>query len=66
VRNPAARADPERTAAATFERDRRKSAVLTRARRLVLRTTWIELNDEPYALVARIAEALADATPSRG
>jgi very-short-patch-repair endonuclease len=46
---------------AAFERDRRRDAVLTRARYLVLRTTWHELTQQPYALVARIAEALAGA-----
>ncbi|MDQ3678302.1 MAG: endonuclease domain-containing protein [Actinomycetota bacterium] len=44
---------------AAFERDRRKDAALTRAGYLVLRTTWHELTNEPHALVARIAEALA-------
>ena len=42
-----------------FERDRRRDSVLTRAGYLVLRTTWHELTAQPYALVARIAEALA-------
>jgi len=44
---------------AAFERDRRRDALLTRAGYLVLRTTWLELTAQPYALVARIAEALA-------
>ncbi len=44
---------------AAFERDRRRDAILTRAGYLVLRTTWRELTEEPHALVARIAEALA-------
>jgi very-short-patch-repair endonuclease len=43
---------------AAFERDRRKTAALTRAQYVVLRTTWYELRREPYALVARTAEAL--------
>lgn len=43
---------------AAFERDRRKDAVVTRAGYFVLRTTWRELVEQPYALVARIAEAL--------
>lgn len=44
---------------AAFERDRRKMADLTRRRYLVLRTTWTELTQRPYALIARTAEALA-------
>ena len=44
---------------AAFERDRRKTADLTRARYLVLRTTWNELTRHSHALIARIAEALA-------
>jgi very-short-patch-repair endonuclease len=44
---------------AAFERDRRKTTHLTRNRYLVLRTTWTELTGQPYALIARTAEALA-------
>ena len=44
---------------AAFERDRKKTAYLTRGRYLVLRTTWTELTRQPYALIARVAEALA-------
>lgn len=44
---------------AAFERDRKKTADLTRRRYLVLRTTSNELTRQPYVLVARIAEALA-------
>ena len=44
---------------AAFERDRRRTAALTRGRYLVLRTTWGELTRESHALVARTAEALA-------
>lgn len=44
---------------AAFERDRRKTADLTRGRYLVPRTTWTELTKQPYALVARTAEALS-------
>lgn len=44
---------------AAFERDRKKTAHLTRDRYLVLRTTWTELTRQPYALIARVAEALA-------
>lgn len=55
---------------AAFERDRRKTSDLTRARHLVLRSTWAELTTQPYALVARVAEALSGgaptASPARG
>jgi very-short-patch-repair endonuclease len=44
---------------AAFERDRTKTAALTRGRYVVLRTTWRELTGESHALVARTAEALA-------
>jgi len=44
---------------AAFERDRRRDAAHTRARYVVLRTTWRELTGEPCVLVARIAETLA-------
>lgn len=43
---------------AAFERDRRKTAALTRAHYVVLRTTWREMTGESHALVARAAEAL--------
>jgi very-short-patch-repair endonuclease len=46
---------------AAFERDRRKTAALTRGRYLVLRTTWRELTHESHALVARTSQALARA-----
>jgi very-short-patch-repair endonuclease len=42
-----------------FERDRRKTAALTRNRYVVLRTTWNELTHQSHALIARTAEALA-------
>jgi very-short-patch-repair endonuclease len=48
-----------------FERDRRKDRHLRRAGIDVMRVTWRQLEAEPYALVARIAEALARAG-SRG
>ncbi|MFP5363074.1 MAG: DUF559 domain-containing protein [Thermoleophilia bacterium] len=51
---------------AAFDRDRSKTAQLTRRRYLVLRTTWTELTRQPYALVARTAEALSAGTPPRG
>jgi very-short-patch-repair endonuclease len=44
---------------AAFERDRRRTAALTRGRYIVLRTTWRELTHESHALVARTSEALA-------
>jgi very-short-patch-repair endonuclease len=44
---------------AAFERDRRRTAALTRGRYVVLRTTWRELTKESHALVARMSEALA-------
>jgi hypothetical protein len=44
---------------AAFERDRTRTAVLQRARYVVLRTTWNELTEASHALVARTAEALA-------
>jgi very-short-patch-repair endonuclease len=44
---------------AAFERDRRKDADLRRAGVDTMRVTWRQLEEEPYALVARIAEALA-------
>jgi very-short-patch-repair endonuclease len=44
---------------AAFERDRRKTSDLTRGRYLVLRTTWTELTQRSYALIARSAEALS-------
>lgn len=44
---------------AAFERDRRKTSDLTRGRYLVLRSTWTELTKHSYALIARVAEALA-------
>jgi very-short-patch-repair endonuclease len=47
-----------------FERDRSRTARLTRARHLVLRTTWSELTSQPYALVARVAEALSAGVPT--
>ncbi|MGH2942482.1 MAG: DUF559 domain-containing protein, partial [Solirubrobacteraceae bacterium] len=47
---------------AAFERDRRRTAALTRGRYVVLRTTWHELTRQSHALVARTAEALALAT----
>jgi very-short-patch-repair endonuclease len=42
-----------------FERDRRKDADLLAAGHRVLRVTWRQLADEPHAVVARVASALA-------
>jgi very-short-patch-repair endonuclease len=42
-----------------FERDRRKDAELTAHRFRVIRLTWRQLTDEPEALVAVLAAALA-------
>jgi very-short-patch-repair endonuclease len=44
---------------AAFERDRRRTAALTRENYVVLRATRTELTRESHALVARTAEALA-------
>lgn len=51
---------------AAFERDRRKTAALTRGRYVVLRATWNELTRQSHALVARIAEALALSARAKG
>ena len=48
---------------AAFERDRRRTAALQRARHVVLRTTWNELTRESHALIARTAEALVAQRP---
>ncbi len=50
---------------AAFERDRRKSAYLTRRQITVVRTTWTELTQRSHYLVARIAEAIALNTRAR-
>lgn len=42
-----------------FERDRRKDQRLRRLGVDVMRITWRQLEEEPYALIARIAAALA-------
>lgn len=44
---------------AAFERDRRKASVLTAAGLRVLQGTWEQAQEEPLALIARIATALA-------
>ena len=50
---------------AAFERDRRKTADLTRRRFIVVRTTWTELTKRSHFLIARIAEAIALSTRDR-
>lgn len=46
-----------------FERDRRKDAVLRAAGFDVIRVTWLQMQDEPYAVISRLAQALARAEP---
>jgi very-short-patch-repair endonuclease len=46
---------------AAFERDRRKDQRLAAAGFTVIRVTWRQLRDEPVAVTARIAQALARA-----
>jgi very-short-patch-repair endonuclease len=46
---------------AAFERDRRRDQVLAAAGFRVIRITWLQLQREPLAVVARIAQALATA-----
>jgi very-short-patch-repair endonuclease len=43
----------------SFESDRRRDQVLVAAGYRVIRVTWRQLTEEPFALVARIAQALA-------
>ena len=44
---------------AAFERDRRRDADLAALGYTVVRVTWRQLVDEPAAVVARVAQALA-------
>ncbi len=44
---------------AAFERDRRKQTVLAAAGYIVMRVTWRQLDEEPLAVIASIAQALA-------
>lgn len=44
-----------------FEHDRRKGAALAAAGILVIRVTWRQIESEPLAVVARLAQALARA-----
>jgi very-short-patch-repair endonuclease len=48
-----------RSSRASFERDRERDAVLAASGYTVLRVTWRQLVNEPEAVVARIAGALA-------
>ena len=43
---------------AAFESDRRRDAKLVAAGYRVIRVTWLQLQHEPYAVIARIAQAL--------
>ncbi len=47
---------------AAFERDRRRDQILTAAGYRVIRVTWRQLRDEPVAVIARLAQALARLT----
>ncbi len=49
-----------------FEHDRRKDAALRAAGLATMRVTWRQLESEPYAVVARVAQALAWAAAQRG
>jgi very-short-patch-repair endonuclease len=42
-----------------FERDRRRDQVLVAAGYRVIRITWRQLTQEPYGVIARLAQALA-------
>jgi very-short-patch-repair endonuclease len=46
----------------SFESDRRRDQLLVAAGYRVVRVTWIQLRDEPIAVIASIAQALAPAT----
>lgn len=45
-----------------FEHDRRKDATLRAAGLAAMRVTWNQMDREPYAVVARLAQALANAS----
>jgi hypothetical protein len=49
---------------AALERDTRKAAMFTAAGLTVSYLTWLQMEREPYAVVARIAQALARAGPA--
>ena len=42
-----------------FEHDRRKDAALRAAGVTTMRVTWRQIEDEPLAVIARIAQAMA-------
>ncbi|HZE05157.1 MAG TPA: DUF559 domain-containing protein, partial [Solirubrobacteraceae bacterium] len=44
---------------AAFERDRRRDQRLAAEGYVIVRITWRQLRDEPLAVVARLAQALA-------
>jgi hypothetical protein len=46
---------------AALERDTRKAARLTAAGLVVSYLTWLQMEHEPYAVVARVAQTLARA-----
>jgi len=50
---------------AAFERDTRKGAKLTAAGLTVVYVTWRQMDEEPYAVVARVAQVLAVAQTRR-
>jgi very-short-patch-repair endonuclease len=43
---------------AAFERDRQKDAQLQASGLATMRVTWLQMEDEPYAVIARLARAL--------
>jgi very-short-patch-repair endonuclease len=51
---------------AAFENDRRRDATLVGAGYRVIRVTWLQLQHEPFAVVANIARALAQAHDPSG
>jgi hypothetical protein len=50
---------------ASLERDTRKGARLTAAGVIVSYVTWLQMEREPYAVVARVAQTLAAAEARR-
>jgi very-short-patch-repair endonuclease len=46
-----------------FEADRRRDATLVANGYRVMRITWLQLTQEPYAVVAKLASALASGEP---
>ncbi len=44
-----------------FEEDRRRDQILTAAGYTVIRITWLQLTNEPYRVIAAIAQALGRA-----